>query len=161
MGFNNDIYVPANSQVFIRGSVKTASGNTNYPYIYARHYSDGYNNGLYNNNNESIITFDSANATAGVGFRDISVRFTSSSNVWENRTLTLPKLPFDYYLSVGIGCLDSANNSRLGWWEKDLDISIENSNGFVEADPVINYLNTRVPVRVKSSLTQLKTILGG
>ncbi len=161
MGFNNDIYVPANSRVFIRGSVKTASGNTNYPYIYARHYSDGYNNGLYNNNNETIITFDSANATAGVGFRDISVQFTSSSNAWETRTLTLPKLPFDYYLSVGIGCLNSANNSRLGWWEKDLDISIENSNGFAEADSVINYLNTRVPVRVKSSLTQLKTILGG
>lgn len=161
MGFNNDIYVPANSRVFIRGSVKTASGNTNYPYIYARHYSDGYNNGLYHNNSESIITFDSANVTAGVGFRDISVQFTSSSNVWENRTLTLPKLPFDYYLSVGIGCLNSANNSRLGWWEKDLDISIENSNGFSEADPVINYLNTRVPVRVKSSLTQFKTILGG
>lgn len=161
MGFNNDIYVPANSQVFIRGSVKTASGNTNYPYIYARHYSDGYNNGLYNNNSETIITFDSANVTAGVGFRDISVQFTNSSNVWETRTLTLPKLPFDYYLSIGIGCLNSVNNSRLGWWEKDLDISIENSNGFSEANSVINYLNTRIPVRVRSSLTQLKTILGG
>jgi hypothetical protein len=161
MGFTNDVYVPANTRVFIKASVKTASGNTNYPYIYARHYLDGYNNGIFHNNNETVTTFDSSNVTPGIGFRDISVRFTNSSNIWENRTLTLPKLPFDYYLTVGIGCLDSDNNSRLNWWEKDLDISIENSNGLIETNSLVNYNNTKNNVVVRNSITQLKTILGG
>ena len=40
MGFSNDIIVPANSQVFLRTSVKTISGNTNYPYFIIRNYVD-------------------------------------------------------------------------------------------------------------------------
>jgi hypothetical protein len=161
MGFTNDIYIPANSQVFIRASVKTASGNTNYPYIFARNYIDGSYSGRFFNLSESVLDFNSPLVSPGVGFLDTSVRFTASSNTWENRTLTLPAIPFDYYLVIGIGCSESASNSRLGWWEKDLDIAIENSNGLVENVQYINSLSTRLPVRVKSSMNQLKTILGG
>lgn len=161
MGFTNDIYVPANSRVFIRASVKTASSNTNYPYIYARNYIDGTFNGKFYNLSDSVINFNSSTVSPGVGFIDTSVRFTSSNNTWENRTLTLDALPFDYYLVVGIGCDGAANNSRLGWWEKDLDIGIENPNGLIENVQYIHSLSTRLPVRVKNSIDQIKTILGG
>ena len=161
MGFSNDIMVPANSQVFIKGVVKTASGNTNYPYLIARHFIDIYS-GRYKNNTDTALdpTVSISNITPHTGFWSSS-QFTSSSSDYQTINMTIPALPFDYCLVVGIACNGSSNNSRLGWWEKDVEIAIENPYGYNEARHLINTLTTRLPVQVKQTSNQLKTILGG
>lgn len=163
MGFSNDILIPANTRIFIKGVVKTVSGNTNYPYIFIRNYVDGAYGLVDTNLNTYLDILNAAHVpyiTPVTGFLSTSA-FSSSSNTWEEKNITVPALPFDYYITIGIGCSGSSGNSRLGWWEKDLEIAIENSYGFNEARHLINNLTTRLPVQVKSTSNQLKTILGG
>ena len=163
MGFSNDIIVPANSQVFLRTSVKTISGNTNYPYLVIRNYVDGAYGQPSTNLDTVLDIFNNAHLaliTQSTGFLS-TLQFNNSANIWEDKVVTVPALPFDYYLTVGIGCNGSANNSRLGWFEKDLEISIENPYGFTESRHLINNMTSRLPVQVKQTSDQLKTILGG
>ena len=163
MGFSNDIIVPANSQVFLRTSVKTISGNTNYPYLVIRNYVDGAYGQPSTNLDTVLDIFNNAHLaliTQSTGFLS-TLQFNNSANIWEDKVVTVPALPFDYYLTVGIGCNGSASNSRLGWFEKDLEISIENPYGFTESRHLINNMTSRIPVNVKSTSNQLKTILGG
>jgi len=163
MGFSNDIMVPANSRVFIRAQVKTFSGNTNYPSLIIRNYIDG-GYGETMTSLETILDIFTpshlALITPSTGFLSTN-QFSNSVNTWEEKSITVPALSFDYCLVVAIGCDGSASNSRLGWWEKDLEISIEIPYGFTESRYLINNMTSRAPVRYKQTSSQLKTILGG
>lgn len=171
-GFLNTVLVPANSRVFIRAKVRMVSGNTNYPIIYAakvidssRQYENAsniiYYNGRANNSNYATLGFASGQVTGATGFVDTSVSFTAASATdFEEKTLTLPSLPFDYFVNIGIVCQDLLNNSRLGWWEKDLEIYLDGVRHNTESN-LLDYLVTKNKVLNRSSLNQLKTILGG
>lgn len=182
-GFINSVVVPANTTVFIRGSVKTATNNTNYPFIYAKQQGGSFRNPKVNaftsssnaNSNLDYIDFNgrafnsdylslapnSAKVTAATGFVDVSSVFTSaSSSGFEEKTLTLPPMPFDYILDVGIVCFNNGLTSRLGWYEKDLEIYLDGAKHNTESN-FLEYLMTRNKVTNRSTLNQLKTILGG
>jgi hypothetical protein len=160
-GFTNDVMVPANTQVFIRGTVKSPAGVTNYPVLVARHIRD-YHSGAYRNIQTASLdpTSDISKITPDTGFWS-QLQFTNSSNQYQTQVLTIPALPFDYILSVGIGTNGTSGTNRLGWWEKDIEIAIDTPYGFTEARHLVNTLTTRLPVQTKQTSSQLKTILGG
>jgi hypothetical protein len=171
-GFLNTLLVPANSQVFIRAKVRMVSGNTNYPIIYAAKVTNSsrlyvnanniiYHNGREYNSNYETLGFSSDQVTGATGFVDTSVGFTSdSASDFEEKTLTLPAMPFDYFVNIGIVCQDLLNNGRLGWWEKDLEIYLDGVKHNTETN-LLDYLVTKNKVVNRSTLNQLKTILGG
>jgi len=160
-GFTNDVMVPANTQVFIRGTVKSPTGVTNYPVLVARHIRD-YHNGAYRNIQTVSLdpTSGISKITPDTGFWS-QLQFTNSSNQYQTQVLTIPALPFDYILSVGIGTNGTSGANRLGWWEKDIEIDIDTTYGFTESRHLVNTLTTRLPVQTKQTSSQLKTILGG
>lgn len=174
-GFTNTVIVPANSRVFIRGNIKMVAGNTNYPFIYARKAGDSYCSSVVDTGSSDVLkhyngnafnsTYDylstsSSNLTGAIGFVE-TVNFTSAAlSDFETKTLTLPVLPYDYVLVVGIVCYNNNNNSRLGWYEKDLEIYIDGVKNNTETN-FLDYLVTKNKVLNRSSINQLKTILGG
>lgn len=161
-GLYDTVFVPANSQVFIRANVKMFPGNTNYPYIYAHRCFDGYA-GRFNNLDDTVLTPSSSYVNEGTGFRDISTRFTSASiSDYETQTLTLPAQPFNYLLNIGIMHNGGLGGSyRLGWWEKDLDIAMSNPDSMNLPPSILNINTGKLSPGVKSTINQLKTILGG
>lgn len=160
MGFDNHVYVPANTTVYVKGAIKTVAGNTNYPYIRVSPAHDYYNGKFYNNDDTALVPSDS-NVTSITGW-EFTSRFTSSSvNDFEEKTITLDPLPFDCFMSISISCNGSGSNSRLGWYEKDLQIILSNPVPFIVSSQMINNLTTRLPVVVQQTSNQLKTILGG
>jgi hypothetical protein len=162
MGIYDTVFVPANSQVFIKATIKMFPNNTNYPYIYAHRILD-YWAGQYHNLNETTLSPDSQYVNEGIGFRDASTRFTSSSTSnYETKTLTLPPQSFNYLLNIGVMCNGGlGGNYRLGWWEKDLDIAISNPDYMNLPPNILNITTSRSIPRVRATMNQLKTILGG
>jgi hypothetical protein len=161
-GFVNDVYVPANSQVFIKGTVKTHPGNTNYPYIYITGDTDGYSAGKTLTINDGVLDplSNIAFITEFTGFRHFE-QFTNSVADYETKTITMPALPFDYYLSISISSNGSSGNAGYGWWEKDLEISLDNQYGGIIPYNLLHFNTTRTNVIQKLSANQMKTILGG
>jgi hypothetical protein len=160
MGFDNLIFVPANTTVYLIGSVKTAPGNLNYPYIRGQKAIDHYN-GRYFVSTDSVITSSSPLVTETIGFFD-SIQFTSaSSSSFETKTLTISPQTNDYYLMAGIMCNNSTNNSRLGWWEKDFEIIMTNPNPSSDNQTFMNSLTTRKPIVIKPSISTKKIRWGG
>jgi hypothetical protein len=165
MGFDNLIFVPANSTVYLTGSVRTFKNllygsNTNYPYIRAQKATD-YSNGKYFVSADTPLVSSSPYNTENIGFFD-STQYTSASlDNFETKTLTVSPQPYDYYLMAGIVCNGSANNSRLGWWEKDLEIIMTNPHPSLENQAFVNSLTTRKPIVIRSSLGTKKTRWGG
>lgn len=160
MGFDNLIFVPANTTVYLAGSVKTAFGNTNYPYIRAQKNIDYYN-GKYFTAPDVELTSSSLLNTENTGFFD-SISFTSASvSNFETKTLTVAPQPYDYYLKAGIVCNGSVNNSRLGWWERDFEITMTNPHPSLENQNFVNALTTRKPIQIRSTLGTRKIKLGG
>jgi hypothetical protein len=161
MGMYDTIFVPANSQVFIKASIKMFPNNTNYPYLYT-HRTFDYYAGQYDNLEDAPLSANSQYTTQGTGFRDM-VRFTSNSiNNYETQTLSLDSHPFDYLLNIGVMCNGSlGGNYRLGWWEKDLDIAISNPDYMNLPPNILNITTGRYIPRVRATMNQLKTILGG
>jgi hypothetical protein len=171
-GFLNTVLVPANSQVLIRAKVKMVPGNTNYPIIYAarvidssRQYENAsniiYYNGREYNSNYATLGFNSAQVTGATGFVNTSVAFTSNSIAdFEERTLTLPALPFDYFVNIGIVCQDILNNGKFGWWEKDLEIYLDGQQ-FNPESILSSFLVTKIPVTRRISYNDTKIRLAG
>lgn len=160
MGFDNHVYVPANTTVYVVGSVRTANGNTNYPYIRVSHIKDYYD-GRYYNNADAILDPSDSKVNFTTGWLKTS-RFTINSvSNFETITLTVDPLPFDTFMSISISCLDSGSNSRLGWYEKDLKIILTNPAQFSTSTQLLHNLTTRLPIVVQQTSSTLKTILGG
>lgn len=160
MGFDNLIFVPANTTVYLIGSIKTATGNTNYPYIRGQKAIDYYN-GRYFVSADNVLTSNSSLLTETIGFFD-SIQFTSASvSGFETKTLTISPQSNDYYLMAGIMCNNSTNNSRLGWWEKDFEIIMTNPYPSSENQTFMNALTTRKPIVIKPSIGTKKTRWGG
>jgi hypothetical protein len=160
MGFDNHVYVPSNTTVHVVGTVKTVSGNTNYPYIRVSHVKDYYD-GRYYNNSDAILDPSDSKVNFTTGWRKID-RFTSSSvSDFETRTLTIDPLPFDTFMSISVSCDGSGANSRLGWYEKDLKIILTNPYPFSTSTQLLHNLTTRLPVVFQQTSSTLKTILGG
>jgi hypothetical protein len=176
-GFTNTVVIPANTQVFIRGSVKMASGNTNYPFLYARKISDSFSTHVFGtgssttnisknyhgnafNSAYDVMDTSSSEITGAAGFLE-TVNFTSSAGSdFETQTLTLPVMPFDYLAVIGIIAYNCGGNNQRGWWEKDVEIYIDGVKNNSETN-FLDYLVTKNKVLTRSSLNQLKTILGG
>jgi len=160
MGFDNHVFVPANTTVYIIGSVKTVSGNTNYPYIRASHIKNYYN-GRYYNNADSELDISDSKVNFNTGWVKTD-RFTSASvSDFETKTMTLDPLPFDTFMSISVSCNGSGSNSRLGWYEKDLKIVLTNPSPFMASSQMLHNLTTKIPVVVQQTPNQFKTILGG
>lgn len=161
-GLYDTIFVPANSQVFIIANVKMFPGNTNYPYIYAHRCFDQYV-GRFDNLEDTVLVPSSSYVNEGTGFRDNSTRFTSASlSDYETQTLTLPSQSFNYLLNIGIMSNGGLGGSyRLGWWEKDLNIAMSNPDSMNLPPSILNINTGKLTPKVRSSVNQLKTILGG
>ena len=159
-GFDNHVFIPANTTVYVVGSIKTVSGNTNYPFIRVSD-SKNYYNGLYSNNTEAALDPSDSLVTMTTGFVKTE-RFTSNSvNDFETKTITIDPLPFDTYMNISISCNGSGGNSRLGWNEKDLKIILSNPLPIVGSVQMLHALTTKLPIITQSTPSQLKTILGG
>ena len=168
MGLYDTIFVPANTKVFIKASVKMpdSSSNTNYPQLFFIRSTD-YNRGTYSDViNQTAIT-DYNNNTDQIneltGFSFSAPRFTSASLTdFETQTLEVPAFPFNYSVNVGIlGYGGYGGNYRLGWWQKDLEINFENPNPMPLPYSLLNIQTNRLPIGIKSSFDQTKTIWGG
>ena len=159
-GFYNTIFVPANTQVFITGQIKMASGNTNYPHIRAAELYD-YANGVTRTLAGTTLSPTSTANTEIAGFLT-TVAFTSAAaSAYETKTLTLPVQPYDYMVSVGIIMVNATSgNGRNGWYEKDLIVGIDKP--YEMDDPsIFNHRTTQIPVLVKQTANILKIRLGG
>ena len=163
VGFMNTIYVPAGARVFITGQVKTSSrfsANTNYPYLIARTSHD-YFWGQYRTLAATEQSSSSSTTSEAAGFMTRQ-RFTAASaTAYETITLTIPAQKFDYFLSYGVVC-DSPNssNGRNGWYEKNISASIDKPSQCAD-QLLLNHLTSQLPITIKQTPNQLKTILGG
>ena len=163
VGFMNTIYVPAGARVFITGQVKTSSqfsANTNYPYLIARTSHD-YFWGQYRTLAAIEQSSSSSTTSEAAGFMTRQ-RFTAASaTAYETITLTIPAQKFDYFLSYGVVC-DSPNssNGRNGWYEKNISASIDKPSQCAD-QLLLNHLTSQLPITIKQTPNQLKTILGG
>jgi len=162
-GFMNTIYVPAGARVFITGQVKTSSqfsANTNYPYLIARTSQD-YFWGQYRTLAAIEQSSSSSTISEAAGFMTRQ-RFTAASaTAYETITLTIPAKKFDYFLSYGIVCDNpSLLNGRNGWYEKNISASIDIPSQCAD-QLLLNHLTSQLPITIKQTPNQLKTILGG
>lgn len=168
MGLYDTIFVPANTKVLIKASVKmpNSSSNTNYPQLFFIRATEYYR-GLYSDViNQTAITSSNNNLdkiNELTGFSLEAPRFTSASLTdFETKTLEVPALPFNYSVNVGVLCYGGyGSNYRLGWWQKDLEINLENPNPMPLPYSLLNIQTNRLPVGIKSSFDQRKTIWGG
>lgn len=159
-GFYNTLFIPANSKVYITAQVKTISPNTNYPYLIAKELFDYYD-GKYKTLGDAALAPDSQYSTEIAGFTT-QQRFTSSSsNDYESINMVLPAQSYDYMINIGVMLINSGiANSKYGWYEKDLIISIEKPYDLNDQS-IFNQRTTQVPVRVKHTTDKLKIRLGG
>lgn len=163
-GFMNTIYVPAGAKVFITAQVKTSSqfsANTNYPYLMARTSHDYYWGQYKTLTTTSEQPPSSSTTSEAAGFMTRQ-RFTSASaNNYETITLTIDAQRFDYFLAYGVICENpSLLNGRNGWYEKNVIASIDKPSQSPDL-LTLNHLTSQVPVTIRQTANQLKTILGG
>lgn len=159
-GFYNTLFIPADCKVYITAQIKMVSPNTNYPYLMVKELFDYYD-GKYRTLGDTALTPDSQYITEIAGFAT-QQRFTSASlNDYETIDMILPAQSYDYMVNIGV-ILNNAgtSNGKYGWYEKDLNISIEKPYN-LDDPSIFNQRTTQVPVRVKQTTNKLKIRLGG
>lgn len=164
-GFTNLIYVPDNSKVFIRASIKSHSSLTNYPQLFIQGLASMTRGFPYRKVIGSELNSQSASDVAEItectGFRDW-IDFSSASKTnYETKSIIVPAFPFSYWLAIGILINNgSSGNAFRGWWEKDLIINVEKPNtSHVHVDTLDSKMRRKK--QVASTYEPRKIIWGG
>lgn len=162
-GFMDAVYVPANTRVFVSLDLKSHPSLSVYPQLIVNGFGTSLSRGFHVRKDlaagELKSQSDFSEITEYTGFRDYIPFTAASKSGYETKSVTVPAFPFAYYLAVGaVHTSPGSGNGRLGWWEKDINISMENPHGYMSS---INSRKTNKKIAIASTSEPRKTIWGG
>lgn len=147
-GMPNQIFVPANATLRVRGTVKLVDGfSGNAPRLII---SDTFNS----------IGATTSFVSGGYGDASIGWSWVDFANItgYQSQTLTLAPAPYGRYVNVSMVAISTTSSE--GWYQKDLEI-------FLDILPPnaafsnINLVTGNTIIAKKNSFTESKTRLGG
>ena len=167
VGFHNQVFLPAETKLMVKGQVKRRSTSTNEPGLYIWSQHDGDDRGRYLDYQGSDAIHDDPITTTGgsdrfsrvSGFGKDTVFPDWTGGDWVTQTLELGPLKHDVIVTVAIGHATSEVTDP-GWYEKPLEIYVDKPYPFPISALSDQMTALQFP-QVKDSVDQTITRLGG